>query len=82
MNFKKATKDTSLNLTLEQARHICKYFFGSESWQARPVKTSGDHILMDNGIHYQFTGSMSNKNSWDLIMQESVPLPIPKKWKV
>lgn len=74
--------NSDLNLTLEQARHICFHFFGSKPWQARPVKTCGDHILMDNGTHYQFTGSMSDKASWDLIMQESVKLPIPKKWKV
>ena len=73
--------NSNLNLTLEQARHICRYFFGVKPWQARPVKTSGDHILMDNGNHYQFVGSMSDKASWDLIMLESVTLPIPKKWR-
>ena len=73
--------NSNLNLTLEQARYICRYFFGVSPWQDRPVKTSGDHILMSNGIHYQFTGSMSDKSSWDLIMLDSVPLPISKKWK-
>ena len=73
--------NSNLNLTIDQARHICAYFFGVKPWQDRPVKTSGDHILMSNGNHDQFTGSMSDKASWDLIMLESVPLPIPKKWK-
>lgn len=75
------SSNLNLNLTLDQARHICSYFFGVKPWQARPVKTSGDHILMDNGIHYQFIGSMSEKASWDLIMLDSIQLPIPKKWK-
>ena len=73
--------NSDLKLTLDQARHICAYFFGVKPWQARPVKTSGDHILMSNGIHYQFIGSMSDKASWDLVMLDSVPLPIPKKWR-